>query len=74
MRCPFCAQENPEQALVCSSCARDITVPLSLIAERDDLIQKCDKVRDELSWAKAQVVEFKRARTRRPAGRDEHGN
>jgi hypothetical protein len=74
MRCPFCAQENPEQALVCSSCARDMTVPLSLIAERDELIQKRDKVRNELAQAQAEVAEFRRARTARLAWRNGHGN
>jgi len=74
VRCPFCAQENPVQAVVCGSCARDMTVPSSLIAEREDLIKKRDEVRDELARARAQVVAFKHAPTSRPAGRDGHGN
>lgn len=73
VRCPFCAQENPEQALVCGSCARDVKVPSSLIVERDDLIQKRDKLRDELSRAKAQVAAFKQRRTGRSVERDENG-
>ena len=72
MRCPFCAQENSEQALVCNSCARDITEPSSLIAERDVLIQKRDKMRDELARARAQIVTFRRVRSGWLAGHDEH--
>jgi len=72
MRCPFCARENPEQALVCSSCARDIAIPPSLIAERDDLVRKRDEARDELARARAQVAIFRRERTRTISGRNEH--
>ena len=34
MDCPFCLTENAMNALVCCSCARDIVVPASLMAER----------------------------------------
>lgn len=58
--CPFCAQPNAPQALVCSSCARDIAVPLSLIAERDELLLKRDTVRQELANAKAELEALRR--------------
>jgi hypothetical protein len=53
--CPFCAQPVPPQALVCSSCARDITIPPSLIDERDDLIRKRAAASEELANAKAEL-------------------
>lgn len=58
--CPFCAQPNVSHALVCSSCARDIAIPASLIAERDDLIRKRDQVREELASAKAELEQLRR--------------
>lgn len=62
--CPFCAQPNVAHAIVCQSCARDIAVPESLIAERDELIRTRDKVRDELSRAKAELETYRRRRRR----------
>jgi outer membrane murein-binding lipoprotein Lpp len=53
--------------LVCGSCARDIAVPESLIAERDELARKRDAVRDELAAAKDELNRLKRARKRRSA-------
>lgn len=58
--CPFCAQPNAAHALVCSSCSRDIAIPASLIAERDALLQKRDKVRDELAAAKSELERLRR--------------
>jgi hypothetical protein len=57
--CPFCAQPNAEHALACNSCCRDITVPESLLAEREDLIRKREAVREELSRAKAELESYK---------------
>ncbi len=62
--CPFCAQPNADHALACNSCCRDITVPASLLAERDDLIRKREAVRDELSRAKAELEAYKTRRGR----------
>lgn len=68
--CPFCAQPNADHALVCNSCARDIAIPASLIAERDDLIRKREAVREELSRAKAELESYKLIKGRvAPAGR-----
>jgi hypothetical protein len=58
--CPFCAQPVAPNALVCSSCARDIAIPASLIAERDELIRKRKQVREELASAKAELEELRR--------------
>jgi hypothetical protein len=41
--------------LVCASCARDIAVPATLIAERDDLLRKRDELRDELMRARNEI-------------------
>lgn len=57
--CPFCTRENPSNALVCGSCARDIAIPPSLIAERDDLLRKRDTAREELSRTNAELERFK---------------
>lgn len=58
--CPFCAQPNADHAIACNSCCRDITIPVSLVAERDDLIRKRDAVRDELVRAKAELEKYRR--------------
>ncbi len=59
IECPFCAQPNLDHAIACNSCCRDITVPVSLLAERDDLIRKREAVREELSRAKAELESYK---------------
>lgn len=41
-----------------------MTVPDSLIAERNELIRKRDKVREELSRAKAELETFRRRKRR----------
>jgi hypothetical protein len=58
--CPFCTRETPSNALVCGCCARDIVIPPSLIAERDDLLRKLDAVREELSRIRAEIERLKR--------------
>jgi hypothetical protein len=55
MMCLFCLKENVPDALVCGFCARDIAVPKSLLAERDDLIRKRDAVLSELMKTKAEI-------------------
>jgi hypothetical protein len=60
MICSFCLQENVPEALVCGFCARDIAVPKSLLAERDDLIRKRDAVLRELTKAKAEIESLTR--------------
>lgn len=67
--CPFCAQPNADRALACNSCCRDITVPASLLAERDDLIRKREAVRDELSRAKAELETYRIRKGRFEAAR-----
>lgn len=53
--CPYCQAESADGALVCPSCARDIAVPATLIAERDDLLRKRDQLRAELTRARDEV-------------------
>ena len=53
--CPFCAQPYAAEALVCSSCSRDITIPETLIVERDDLLRKRALASEELAKAKAEL-------------------
>jgi hypothetical protein len=65
--CPFCRSENHASALVCDSCARDIAIPESLLAERDDLTRKRDLVRDELARARDELEGLRRDRIRRPS-------
>ncbi|MGY8664560.1 hypothetical protein Q3C01_19715 [Bradyrhizobium sp. UFLA05-109] len=55
MKCPYCQSDNVEVALVCASCARDIAIPATLIAERDDLLRKRELLRDELRRARAEI-------------------
>jgi len=55
MPCPYCRSEHPENVLVCAACSRDIAIPATLIAERDDLSRKRDLVRDELRSARQQI-------------------
>ena len=66
MSCPFCLTENAANALVCDSCARDIAVPASLMAERDELVRKRDSVRGELTRARGELEGLIRANKRRP--------
>jgi hypothetical protein len=65
MMCPFCANENAVQAVVCRSCARDIAAPHSLIAERDDLVRKREMVQQALLAARAELEEYRRSKKRR---------
>jgi hypothetical protein len=64
--CPFCQQENAAAALVCAACSRDIAVPASLLAERDELCRKRDAAREELSRAKRELEELRRGKKFRP--------
>jgi hypothetical protein len=55
MPCPYCLSENTEHNLVCVVCSRDIAIPATLIAERDDLLRKRDLIRDELHSARQEI-------------------
>jgi hypothetical protein len=48
MLCPFCAQTNSEQVLVCRTCHRDVVIPPSLKAEHLELSFKRDLLRTQL--------------------------
>jgi hypothetical protein len=66
MICPFCESENSPSAIVCASCARDIAVPKSLLAERDNLLRKRDLLLQELAEAGAELKMWER-RKKRPS-------
>ena len=53
--CPFCFADHPELALVCASCARDIAIPASLIAERDELVRQRDLLREALQAGRREL-------------------
>jgi len=55
MNCNYCGSENTQGALVCASCSRDIAVPLTLIAERDELLRKRNLLLDELRRARNEI-------------------
>ena len=55
MNCPYCRSANAEDALVCAACSRDIAVPRTLIAERDELLRKRDHLREELRRAHSEI-------------------
>jgi hypothetical protein len=67
MLCPFCRSENDASALVCHDCSRDIAVPASLIAEREDVMRKRDLLRDELVRAKGELEGLRHGKKRRSA-------
>ena len=55
MNCPYCRSETDKDALVCAACSRDIAVPATLIAERDELLRKRDALRDELKRRSSEI-------------------
>jgi len=59
MNCPYCRSENADDALVCATCSRDIAVPPTLIAERDELLRKRDLLLDELRRARSEIEMMK---------------
>ncbi len=65
MNCPYCRSDNAEDALVCAACSRDIAVPKTLIAERDELLRKRDHLREELRRARDEVEAIVRRRKSR---------
>jgi len=65
MNCPYCRSDNPDAALVCAACSRDIAMPATLIAERDELLHKRNLLRDELRHARSEIEAIKSHRKRR---------
>jgi hypothetical protein len=64
--CPYCLRENPELALVCITCSRDIAVPEALAAERLDLLGKRDVAQAELLRITSEIAAIRTARTGGP--------
>jgi hypothetical protein len=48
MRCPLCAEENQEDALMCRACRNDLRVPEALLTENRELKQQIVELRTEL--------------------------
>ena len=48
MRCPLCAEENKDDALICRACRNDLRVPEELLAENRELKQQIIELRAEL--------------------------
>jgi DNA-directed RNA polymerase subunit RPC12/RpoP len=65
VKCPYCQSENLEGALICASCGRDVAVPATLIAERDDLLRKRDALRADLRQAREEMEAIMRRRKSR---------
>jgi hypothetical protein len=63
--CPYCLSENPGAALVCIVCSKDIAIPATLIAERDELLRKRDLVWDELRRARGEIEMIRNGRKSR---------
>ena len=55
MNCIYCGSENAQGALVCATCSRDIAIPQTLIAERDELLRKRDLLLNELRRARNEI-------------------
>ena len=53
MRCPLCAEENKEDALVCRACRNDMRVPEALMTENRELKQQISELRIELEELQA---------------------
>ena len=60
--CPYCLRENPDLALVCATCSRDIAVPEALAAERLDLIGKRDAAQAELARIRGEIAAIRASR------------
>ena len=65
MKCSYCGSDNVEGALVCAACARDIAIPVTLMAERDELLRKSDLLRSELQQARDEIEAIRAGRKRR---------
>jgi hypothetical protein len=65
MNCPYCRSETDKDAIVCAACSRDVAVPATLIAERDELLRKREALRDELKCRRSEVETIIRRRKSR---------
>jgi hypothetical protein len=65
MKCLYCQGENVEGAIVCSACSRDIGIPATLIAERDDLLRKRELLIEELRQARGEIEKIRLRRKQR---------
>ena len=64
MICQLCESDNSSSATVCAACGRDIAVPKSLLAERDELVRKRDALQQQLAAATAELEKWERRKGR----------
>jgi hypothetical protein len=55
MECPFCAGEVIDDVLVCKHCARDLSVPGSLLDESRELKGKVEELRVRIAEAQGEL-------------------
>ena len=49
MRCPFCAEDTRDDALVCRHCGNDLKIPEVLITENNELKEQVATLQRELN-------------------------
>ena len=62
LNCPYCLRDNPDVALVCATCSRDIAIPQALAAERLDPIGKRDAAQADLQRIRGEIAAIRAAR------------
>jgi hypothetical protein len=55
MTCPYCKSQNEEGTLICATCRQDIAIPETLLAERENLLRKRDRAREQLRQVRAEL-------------------